>query len=103
MKGRENLVQDGRGRQDLVQVGGAADRAGAMVTDQVRSIIEAAEKKADEIRLSAERDAEQIRQQAAEAADRILGRLDAIEEPLFQMVSSLRSEADSLSAHVSRR
>jgi hypothetical protein len=104
MKGRQSLVPDGRvGRQDLAQVGGAADRAGALVTEQVRSIIEAADKEADEIRRGAERDAEVIRHEAADAGNRVLARFDAIEQPLRELVGSLRSEADSLTTDLSRR
>jgi cell division septum initiation protein DivIVA len=89
--------------RDLVQVIEAADRAGAIVTDQVRSIIEAAERNAEDIRRSAEREALAIRQRASEAASRILERMDAIERPLNDLVVSLRREADSLSGDPSRR
>jgi cell division septum initiation protein DivIVA len=103
MNARQRLVRSGRdGQHDLVQVGTAADRAGAMVTEQVRSIIEAAESRAEEIRRNAERDAEQMRNEAVEAAHRILDRLDAIEGPLGDLVTSLRREADSLTSE-SRR
>jgi hypothetical protein len=83
-------------------MGTAADRAGAMVTEQVRSIIEAAEHNAEEIRRNAERDAEQMRKEAVEAAHRILDRLDAIEGPLGELVSGLRHEADSLTSETRR-
>jgi vacuolar-type H+-ATPase subunit E/Vma4 len=73
-----------------------------MVAEQVRSIIDAAEKRAAEIRRNAERDAETMRKDAVEAAHHILDRLDAIEGPLGEMVTSLRREADSLTAQ-SRR
>jgi cell division septum initiation protein DivIVA len=99
MDARQRLVPSGEdGRQDLVQMGTAADRAGAMVTEQVRSIIENAERNAEEIRRNAERDAEQMRADAVEAAHRILDRLDAIEGPLADLVSGLRREADSLTS-----
>jgi hypothetical protein len=96
-------VPNGRGdRTDLVQVVEAADRAGSIVTEQVRSIIEAAETNAEEIRRSAQRDAVAIRQQAAAAANRILERLGALEAPLGELVEGLRREADSLSADAER-
>jgi F0F1-type ATP synthase membrane subunit b/b' len=100
MNARQRLVRTNNrdGAQDLVQAGSAADRAGAMVTEQVRSIIEAAEKRAEEIRTSAERDAEEMRTEAVAAAHRILDRLDAIETPLGDLVTSLRHEADNLTA-----
>jgi hypothetical protein len=103
MNARQRLVRSGRdGGSDLAQIGTAADRAGAMVTEQVRSIIDAAENNAAEIRRNAERDVQQMRQEAVEAAHRILDRLDAIEGPLGELVSSLRSAADGLTAE-SRR
>lgn len=83
-------------------MGTAADRAGAMVTEQVRSIIEAAEHNAEEIRRNAERDADEMRKEAVEAAHRILDRLDAIEGPLGELVTSLRREADGLTADTRR-
>jgi hypothetical protein len=99
MNTRQKLVRSGRdGRQELAHIGTAADRAGAMVTEQVRSIIEAAENRAVEIRRTAERDADQMRQEAVEAAHRILDRLDAIEGPLGELVTSLRREADTLTS-----
>lgn len=99
MNARQRLVHGGEdGRQDLVQIGTAADRAGAMVTEQVRSIIETAERNAEELRRNAERDAEQMRADAVEAAHRILDRLDAIEGPLGDLVAGLRREADSLTS-----
>jgi hypothetical protein len=86
-----------------VQLVEAADRAGAIVTDQVRSIISTAETRAREIRSDAERDAGMIRQQAADAANRVLERLGAVEGPLGELVSSLRREADTLTADLDRR
>lgn len=99
MNARQRLVRSNRdGAQELAHIGTAADRAGAMVTEQVRSIIEAAEKRAEDIRKSAERDAEEMRKEAVAAAHRILDRLDAIEGPLGELVTSLRREADNLTA-----
>ena len=99
MNARQRLVRtNNREGQDLLPMGTAADRAGAMVTEQVRSIIEAAEHNAEEIRRNAERDAEQMRKEAVQAANRILDRLDAIEGPLGELVAGLRREADSLTS-----
>ena len=101
---RQKPVSDGRAeRKDLVQVVEAADRAGSIVTEQVRSIIEAAETNAAEIRRDAERDAVVIRREAAEAASRLLARLDALEAPLTDLVQGLRHEADSLTAGLDPR
>jgi cell division septum initiation protein DivIVA len=73
-----------------------------MVTEQVRSIIEAAEKRAEEIRSSSERDSDEMRKEAVAAAHRILDRLDAIEGPLGELVTSLRHEADKLTSDARR-
>jgi hypothetical protein len=103
MNARQRLVRSSRdGAEDLAQIGTAADRAGAMVTEQVRSIIEAAEKRAEEIRSSAERDSDEMRTEAVAAAHRILDRLDAIEGPLGELVTSLRREADKLTSDARR-
>jgi cell division septum initiation protein DivIVA len=97
------LNREGAGRKDLVQAVEAADRAGAIVTEQVRSIIEAAEASAEETRRNAQRDAHAIRQEASEAANRVLERLDAIEGPLGDLVAGLRRETDALTTEVDRR
>jgi hypothetical protein len=96
-------VPDGGQRKDLVQMVEAADRAGSIVTEQVRSIIEAAEVNAAEVRRNAERDAVGVRRQAADAANRLLDRIDALERPLADLVTSLRKEADSLTSDLDRR
>jgi hypothetical protein len=96
-------VPDGQSeRNELLQVVEAADRAGAIVTDQVRSIIEAAETKAQEIERNAEQEAGVTRQSASEAASRILERIDAIENQLGALVDSLRREADRLNTALGR-
>lgn len=92
-----------RGDRELIQAVEAADRAGSIVTEQVRSVIVAAETSATELRQSAERDATATRQEAAAAANRILDRLSALETPLSDFVAALRREADSLSTDRDRR
>jgi cell division septum initiation protein DivIVA len=89
-------------KKDLVRAVEAADRAGAIVTEQVRSIITAAETSADETRRNAQRDAYAVRKEAADAANRVLERLDAIEGPLGDLVAGLRREADTLSTDLDR-
>jgi len=97
-------VPDGQAqRKDLVQVVEAAERAGSIVTEQVRSIIEAAETNAAEIRRNAERDAVSTRREAVDAAHRLLERIDALERPLSELVTSLRREADDVSGELDRR
>jgi glutamyl-tRNA reductase len=82
--------------QNAQQVEAAADRAGAIVTEHIRSIIEQAEANAEEIRRSAQEEAETIRQQAAGSASRMLDRIRAIEAPLAELVAELEREANVL-------
>jgi cell division septum initiation protein DivIVA len=96
MNARQRLVPTGRdNQQELVNLS-AAERAGAMVTEQVRSIIESAENSAAEIRKDAEHNAEQMLRETVEAAHRILDHFDTLEGPLAELVAGLRREADSL-------
>ena len=101
--GRRTSLEVGGDSRDLVQLGAAADRAGSIVTEQVRSIIQAAESNAADIRRDAERDAHLTRRQAADAASRVLERLDAIEQPLGELVAALRREADGIATELDRR
>lgn len=89
--------------QNLLQVGEAADRAGAIVTDHIRTLIEQAEASAEEIRSNAEREAAGIQKRAADAASRVLERIDAIDGPLSELVADLQREADSLTSETDRR
>jgi vacuolar-type H+-ATPase subunit H len=84
--------------ENALQVTEAADRAGAIVTEQIRSIIEQAEVNAQEIRANAEREADAIRQRAAESAQRMLQRIEAIDGPLSELVAELQREAEGLTA-----
>ena len=97
------MADRGTEEDKLVQGSEAADRAGAIVTDHVRSIIDAAESRAAEIEESSRREAEELRRQAHAAAMRLLERIDAMEGQLGDLVSSLRREADQLGADLDRR
>src|SRR4051794_23793414 len=77
-------------------IAGPADRAGSIVTDHVRSTIEAAEAKAAEIRRQADEDARRTRETAHEVATEVLGRIDALGGPLAELVNDLRTQADRL-------
>lgn len=81
----------------------AADRAGAIVTEHVRSIIDAAQTRADEVERSAREEADEIRSQAEKSARRVLERIDAVEGHLGTLVGSLRQDADSLTGEIDRR
>lgn len=93
----------GRSSDELTKAVEAADRAGSIVTDQVRSIIEGAQARADEITGSARQDADEIRRQAHGSASRLLERIDAMEGQLGSLVGSLRREADQLATEFDRR
>jgi flagellar biosynthesis/type III secretory pathway protein FliH len=75
----------------------AAERAGSVVSEQIRSIMEAAQAKADEIERQAQEEAARSRQESAEAARRLLEQIDEMEGHLSGLVQSLRQEADQLS------
>lgn len=81
----------------------AADRAGSIVTDHVRSIIDAAQTRAADIERDAEKEAEEIRDRAMDAANTVLERIDSIENQLGNLVGSLRKESDGLSGGLDRR
>jgi cell division septum initiation protein DivIVA len=81
----------------------AADRAGSIVSEHVRSIIDAAQTRAAEIERSAQQDADGIRTEAYETAKRVLEKIDALEGRLGGLVNGLRAEASSLSGNLERR
>jgi cell division septum initiation protein DivIVA len=97
------IDRQGRENDELAQAVEAADRAGAIVTDHVRSIIDAAQSRAAEIEQNAKQEAEDMRRQAHASAVRLLERVDAMEGQLGNLVSSLRREADQLAADLERR
>lgn len=88
---------------DLSRAVEAADRAGAIVTDHVRSIIDAAQARADEIERSARDEADELRSQAEKSARRVLERIDAVEGHLGKLVTGLRRDADNISGELDRR
>ena len=94
--GEGEVGQQDDANRAALQVAEAADRAGAIVTEQIRSIIEQAQSGAAQIRESAERDAAAIRQRAAESASRLLERINALDGPLSELVSELQREAQGL-------
>jgi hypothetical protein len=88
--------------RDLLNVVEAADRAGAIVTEHVRSIVDGAEERAAEIQQKAEEDAQKIRDAASQAAAAVLKRIDEVGAPLAELVADLRTEAERLSAKSER-
>jgi vacuolar-type H+-ATPase subunit E/Vma4 len=97
------IDRQGTESDELAQAVEAADRAGAIVTDHVRSIIDAAQSRAAEIEQSARQEAEDVRRQAHASAVRLLERIDSMEGQLGNLVNSLRQEADQLAADLDRR
>ena len=95
--------RQGRENDELLEAVEAADRAGAIVTDHVRSIVEAAQARATEIEQAARREAEEITRNAHTGAVRLLERIDTMEGQLGSLVANLRREADQLAADLDRR
>lgn len=95
--------RQGRENDELLQAAEAADAAGGIVTDHVRSIIDAAQARAEEIEQAARREAEAITKNAHTGAVRLLERIDSMEGQLGGLVASLRREADQLAADLERR
>ena len=85
-----------RDDEHLTELNEAVRRAGYIVTEQIDSIIERAERQAETILRDAERDAEDMRREAADAAKRLLDRLQALEFPLGELVVGLRDEVDQV-------
>jgi hypothetical protein len=84
-------------------LGQAADRAGAIVSEQIRAMLQAAEARAREIRRNAEKDAREVRRSAAREAGALFRKLEELEAPLDALVTSLRGELDSLSSEFRRQ
>jgi len=97
------IDRPGRENDELASAVEAADRAGAIVTDHVRSIVDAAQARADEIERNARQEADEIRRAAHGSATRLLERIDAMEGQLNSLVSGLRREVDQLSGDLDRR
>lgn len=98
-------MADSQGMQqdELTRAVEAADRAGSIVTEHVRSIIDAAQSRAAEIERNAQAEAEEIRTQAYEAASRVLERIDSMEDRLGSLITGLREETGRLSGDLNRQ
>ena len=88
------------GEEEHHELNEAALRASYIVTEQIESLLQRAEQDAELIRRSAERDAEDIRRNAVASAQRLLGRLSALEFPLGQLVVNLRDEVDQVAGEL---
>lgn len=90
-------------QNELTRAVEAAERAGSIVSEHVRSIIDAAQTRAAEIERSAQQEAEGIRTEAYETAERVLEKIDSLEGRLGGLVNGLRAEASTLSGNLDRR
>jgi len=86
--------------QHLAELGEAARRAGAIVTEQINSIVEGAEAHAERILADAHSDAERTRRDALDSAQRLLEHLHALERPLGRLVANLQEEVDRVSGEL---
>lgn len=86
----------------LADLTAAARRAGSIVDEHINSIVDLAERRADEIRRSAERDAEATRREAVESARRVFERINALERPLGELVQTLQSESQRVERELGR-
>ncbi len=85
-------------RKYLADVGDTASRAGAVVTERVRTITESAEANAAAARRDAWEEADSMRRHASEAASRVLDRIDGVEDQLTGLVAGLKREAGKVAA-----
>lgn len=76
----------------LAELTEAARRVGLTVNEHVTSVVDLAERQAEEIRRSADLDAEATRSDAIESAKRVFERISALEVPLGELVETLRLE-----------
>lgn len=74
-----------------------ADRAGSLVTDHVRAVIDAAQATADDLQRDTDKDAQEIRSGAHQAGRGALSKIDSAEQRLRTLVATLREEADTVS------
>ena len=86
--------------QQLAELGEAARRAGAIVTEHINSIVEGAERHAQKIIADAHHDAERTRRDALDSAQRLLEHLHALERPLGQLVMNLQAEVDRVAGEL---
>jgi hypothetical protein len=69
-----------------------ADRAGALVTQRVRGLIEAAEERAQVTRRNADEEASRLDNQRMQAASRIVTQIDELEGALGRLRQQMQSE-----------
>jgi vacuolar-type H+-ATPase subunit H len=94
-------VADGQETEspDLQQLTDAAAEAGALIKDQVQSIIGEAEQQAEEIRSNAEREAQHVRQEASEHASR---RAESIVDGAESRAHKILADADKEASRARR-
>jgi hypothetical protein len=90
-------------RQNALQVNEAAERAGAIVEDQIESIMEQAEAGAEAVRRNAEHDAANIRQEASASAQRVIERVEGLNGALGELAAELKREVEAMHAGAEER
>ena len=90
-------------RQNALQVSEAAERAGAIVEDQIESIMDQAEAGAEAVRRNAEQDAANIKQEASGAAMRVVERVESLSGSLGELAAELKREVETLHAAPAER
>lgn len=87
-------------KNNLGDLGGAAQRVGTMITEQVHLIVEDAERQADELRNEASSSADRTRRDATDSARLVLERIQALERPLAELVRSLNLEIEKVAGQI---
>jgi hypothetical protein len=82
------------------ELGDAARRAGDLFTSHVDEITTDAERHAEQVREHAQREADAARRAALESGRRVFERINAIERPLGELVTTLRGEMERVTAEL---
>lgn len=90
------MNREGREITELSRRQEVADRAGAIVTDHVRSVIDSAQGRAADLERDTVKQSNDLRDRACQVADEALGEVDAAGERLRVLVRALREDVDSV-------
>lgn len=84
----------------LSELSEAARRAGELFSHHVDEITADAKQNAEEIRTEAQQDADATRRAALESGRRVFERINALEQPLTELVGTLRHEMERVTAEL---